>query len=141
MNTRFSQQFKKTLFEEYAEHYMTEKVAFGMHDWDFMITVSIFEAAWNSTDPENRSELLLDNCKVLNSDQLARFFGELDGKFKELADRTRLHTVTLPATQKNKVLAEHLQQIGYITRMEEHEPDNGNRSDLKNLDLRVRRAR
>ena len=139
LSTRFSQQFKKTLFEEYAEHYMTEKVALGMHDWDFMITVSIFEAAWNSIDSEKRSELLLDNCKVLNSDQLARFFGELDGKFKELADRTRLHTVTLPATQKNKVLAEYLQKIGYITRVEEH--DDGNGSYPRNLDLRVRRAR
>lgn len=141
LSTRFSQQFKKTLFEEYAEHYMTEKIALGMHDWDFMITVSIFEAAWNSIDLEKRSELLLDNCKALNSDQLARFFGELDGKFKELADRTRLHTVTLPATKKNKVLAEHLQKIGYITRVEEHEHYDGNGSYLRNLDLRVRRAK
>ena len=141
LSMRFSQQFKKTLFEEYAEHYMTEKIALGMHDWDFMITVSIFEAAWNSVDTENRSELLLNNCKALDSDQLARFFGELGGKFKELADRTRLHTVTLPATQKNKVLAEHLQEIGYITRMEEHEHDDGNGSYPRNLDLRVRRAK
>ena len=65
------------------------------------------------------SNFLLENCTVLDANDFEQLFGEIGGSYTELTDRTRRHEVTLLAIPQNKLLAERLQAVGYITSWEE----------------------
>ena len=107
------------VFCDYAESYMTEKIAMQMKSRDLPVSKDIFEAAWNCTDQENHIELLLDYCTLLNADELEQYFAELGAPYSELSDRSRRHEVGLPVKDKNRALAEYLKKIGYLTNWEE----------------------
>lgn len=111
----FSVNNKKQLFMEYAENYMTEKIAEQMKELNMPVTKDIFNIAWGCIGEKKREGLLLDNCTLFDADELERYFGELGGPYAELADRTRRHDVNLPVTDRNKALATHLRKLEYIT--------------------------
>ena len=107
------------VFCDYAESYMTEKIAMQMKSRDLPVSKDIFVAAWNCTTEEKHVELLLDYCTMLNSDELEQYFTELKVPYLGLSDRSRRHEVGLPINDKNKALAEYLKKIGYLTNWEE----------------------
>ena len=107
------------VFCDYAESYMTEKVAMQMKSRDLPVSKDIFVAAWNCTTEEKHVELLLDYCTMLNTDELEQYFTELKAPYLGLSDRSRRHEVRLPINDKNKALAEYLKKIGYLTNWEE----------------------
>lgn len=111
----FSVKNKNQLFTEYAENYMTEKIAEQMKELNMPVTKDIFNIAWGCIGEKKREGLLLDNCTLFDADKLERYFGELGGPYAELADRTRRHDVNLPVTDRNKALATHLRKLEYIT--------------------------
>lgn len=107
------------VFCDYAESYMTEKIAMQMKSRDLPVSKDIFVAAWNCTTKEKHVELLLDYCTMLNTDELEQYFTELKAPYLGLSDRSRRHEVGLPINDKNKALAEYLKRIGYLTNWEE----------------------
>lgn len=107
------------VFCDYAESYMTEKIAMQMKSRDLPVSKDIFVAAWNCTTEEKHVELLLDYCTMLNTDELEQYFTELKAPYLGLSDRSRRHEVRLPINDKNKALAEYLKKIGYLTNWEE----------------------
>ena len=115
----FRQEYKSQLFSEYAENCMTEKIALQMNTLHLPITKDILYVAWNCVDQEKHGQLLLENCTILDADELEQRFEEIGGIYAELADRTRRHEATLSAIPQHKLLAEHLQAVGYITSWEE----------------------
>lgn len=131
LDKRFHQENKEILFSEHAECFMTEKLALNMHALNLPVTTNIFNAAWNCVKQEKYTDLLLDNCTSLESSDLQQRFADIGGEFKGLADRTKRHEITLPANSKNRLLAEHLKNIGYITSVEEV----GNKSFSSPLDI------
>lgn len=118
-NDDFAANNRHQLFCDYAESYMTEKIATQMKAHDLPVSKDIFEAAWNCTAQEDHIELLLDYCTILNAEELEQYFAELRAPYSELSDRSRRHEVSLPVKDKNKALAEHLKKIGYLTNWEE----------------------
>lgn len=115
----FREENKATLFSEYAEEYMTENIAMQMNALNLPITGNIFDAAWECVEQEKRNFLLLANCTKLGADELEQRFREIGGPYAGFDDRTRRHDVTLVANPQNRLLAEHMQHIGYITSFEE----------------------
>lgn len=115
----FSVKNKNQLFTEYAENYMTEKIAEQMKELNMPVTKDIFNIAWNCIGERKREGLLLDNCTLFDADELERYFGELGGPYVELADRTRRHDVNLSVTDRNRALAKYLRKLEYITSEEE----------------------
>lgn len=107
------------VFCDYAESYMTEKIAMQMKSRDLPVSKDIFVAAWNCTTEEKHVELLLDYCTMLNTDELEQYFTELKAPYLGLSDRSRRHEVRLSINDKNKALAEYLKKIGYLTNWEE----------------------
>lgn len=103
------------IFSDYAESHMTEKIAMQMKLHNLPVSKNIFVSAWNCTDEETHVELLLDYCTILDTDELEQYFTELSAPYSELSDRSRKHDVTLPRTDKNKILAERLKEIEYLT--------------------------
>ena len=118
-NDDFAVNNRHQLFCDYAESYMTEKIAMQMKAHNLPVSKDIFEAAWNCTAQEDHIELLLDYCTILNAEELEQYFAELRAPYSELSDRSRRHEVGLPVKDKNKALAEHLKKIGYLTNWEE----------------------
>ena len=107
------------VFCDYAKNYMTEKIAMQMKACDLPVSKDIFVAAWNCINQEERTELMLDYCTMLNADELEQYFAELRAPYSELSDRSRRHEVSLPIKDKNKALAEYLKKIGYLTNWDE----------------------
>ena len=118
-NDGFAVNNRHQVFCDYAESYMTEKIAMQMKAHDLPVSRDIFEAAWNCIAQEDHIELLLDYCTILNASELKQYFAELKAPYSELSDRSRRHEVSLPINDKNKALAEHLKKIGYLTNWEE----------------------
>ena len=118
-NEGFAVNNRHQVFCDYAESYMTEKIAMQMKAYDLPVSKDIFEAAWNCTAQEDHIELLLDYCTILNAAELEQYFAELGAPYSELSDRSRRHEVSLPIKDKNKALAEHLKEIEYLTNWEE----------------------
>lgn len=118
-NDGFAVNNRHQVFSDYAESYMTEKIAMQMKAHDLPVSKDIFETAWNCTSQEDHIELLLDYCTILNAEELEQYFAELRAPYSELSDRSRRHEVSLPIKDKNKALAEHLKKIGYFTNWEE----------------------
>lgn len=118
-NNDFDVNNRHQVFGDYAERYMTEKIAMQMKARDLPISKDIFEAAWNCTAQEDHIELLLDYCTILNAGELEQHFAELRAPYAELSDRSRRHEVSLPIKDRNKALAEHLKKIEYLTSWEE----------------------
>ena len=118
-NDDFAVNNRHQLFCDYAESYMTEKIAMQMKAHNLPVSKDIFEAAWNCTAQEDHIELLLDYCTILNAGELEQYFAKLRAPYSELSDRSRRHEVSLPIKDKNKALAEHLKKIGYLTNWEE----------------------
>ena len=115
----FSVKNKNQLFTEYAENYMTEKIAEQMKELNMPVTKDIFNIAWGCIGEKKREGLLLDNCTLFDADELERYFGKLERPYAELADRTRRHDVNLPITDRNRALAKHLRKLEYIISEEE----------------------
>lgn len=118
-NDDFAVNNRHQVFGDYAESYMTDKIAMQMKAHDLPVSRDIFEAAWNCTTQEDHIELLLDYYTLLNAEELEQYFAELRAPYSELSDRSRRHEVSLPIKDKNKALAEHLKKIGYLTNWEE----------------------
>ena len=118
-NDGFAVNNRHQVFCDYAESYMTEKIAMQMKAHDLPVSRDIFEAAWHCIAQEDHIELLLDYCTILNAAELEQYFAELKAPYSELSDRSRRHEVSLPINDKNKALAEHLKKIGYLTNWEE----------------------
>ena len=118
-NDDFAVNNRHQVFCDYAESYMTEKIAMQMKAHNLPVSKDIFKAAWNCTAQEDHIELLLDYCTILNAEELEQYFAELRAPYSELSDRSRRHEVSLPVKEKNKALAEHLKKIGYLTNWEE----------------------
>lgn len=118
-NDGFAVNNRHQVFSDYAESYMTEKIAMQMKAHDLPVSKDIFETAWNCTSQEDHIELLLDYCTILNAEELEQYFAELRAPYSELSDRSRRHEVSLPINDKNKALAEYLKKIGYLTSWEE----------------------
>ena len=142
----FRQEHKSQLFSEYAENCMTEKIALQMNTLHFPITKDILYAAWNCVDQGKHGQLLLENCTILDADELEQRFEEIGGIYAELADRTRRHEATLSAIPQHKLLAEHLQAVGYITSWEEknekfYDPVLEKEMSRKFLKLRIKQVK
>lgn len=118
-NDDFAVNNRHQVFCDYAESYMTEKIAMQMKAHNLPVSKDIFEAAWNCTAQADHIELLLNYCTILNVGELEQHFAELKAPYSELSDRSRRHEVSLPVNDKNKALAEHLKEIGYLTNWEE----------------------
>lgn len=118
-NDDFDADNRRKVFCDYAESYMTEKIAVQMKSHELPVSKDIFVAAWNCTDEEKHVELLLDYCMMLNAKELEQYFVELKAPYSGLSDRSRRHEVGLPINDKNKTLAEYLKKIGYLTNWEE----------------------
>lgn len=118
-NDDFAVNNRHQVFGDYAERYMTDKIAMQMKAHDLPVSRDIFEAAWNCTAQEDHIELLLDYYTLLNAEELEQYFAELRAPYSELSDRSRRHEVSLPVKDKNKALAEYLKKIGYLTNWEE----------------------
>lgn len=118
-NDDFAVNNRHQVFGDYAESYMTDKIALQMKAHDLPVSRDIFEAAWNCTAQEDHIELLLDYYTLLNAEELEQYFAELRAPYLELSDRSRRHEVSLPVKDKNKALAEYLKKIGYLTNWEE----------------------
>ena len=119
LSSKLCQEYKVTLFSEYAKRYMTKNVAYKMNAMHWPITKDVFEAAWECVDHVHQEKLLLENCELLDANNLEQRFREIGGIYGELADRTRRHEVTLSAVPENMLLVQHLEKIGYITSWEE----------------------
>lgn len=142
----FRQEYRSQLFSEYAESYITEKIALQMNTLHLPITKDILYAAWNCVDQGKREQLLLENCTVLDANDFEQLFGEIGGSYTELTDRTRRHEVTLLAIPQNKLLAERLQAVGYITSWEErsekiYDPVFEKEKNRKTLKLRIKQVK
>lgn len=118
-NDDFAVNNRHQVFCDYAESYMTEKIAMQMKTHNLPVSKDIFEAAWNCTAQEDHIELMLDYCTILNAEELEQYFAELRAPYSELSDRSRRHEVSLPVKDKNKALAEYLKKIGYLTNWDE----------------------
>lgn len=145
-NDDFAVNNRHQLFCDYAESYMTEKIAMQMKAHNLPVSKDIFEAAWNCTAQEDHIELLLDYCTILNASELKQYFTELRGPYSELSEQSRRHEVILPITDKNKALAEYLKKIGYLTNWEEKDKKYfdvaTNREQIRKvLKLRVKQVR
>lgn len=145
-NDDFDAENRSQVFCDYAESYMTEKIAMQMKLRDLPVTKDIFVAAWNCTDGENHVELLLDYCMLLNADELEQYFAEIRDPYSELSDRSRRHEVGLPITDKNKAMAEYLKKIEYLTNWEEKDekffdPAADCEKTRKILRLRIKQVR
>lgn len=145
-NDDFDAENRSQVFCDYAESYMTEKIAMQMKLRDLPVTKDIFVAAWNCTDEENHVELLLDYCMLLNADELEQYFAEIRDPYSELSDRSRRHEVGLPITDKNKAMAEYLKKIEYLTNWEEKDekffdPAADCEKTRKILRLRIKQVR
>ena len=114
-NDEFDADNRRQVFCDYAESYVTEKIAMQMKALDLPVSKDIFAAAWNCTDQDEHVELLLDYCTLLNTDELEQYFAELKDPYFELSDRSRRREVGLPVNDKNKALAEYLKRIEYLT--------------------------
>ena len=111
-----------------------------------MVAKDILYAAWNCVDQGKREQLLLENCTVLDANDFEQLFGEIGGSYTELTDRTRRHEVTLLAIPQNKLLAERLQAVGYITSWEErsekfYDPVFENEKNRETLKLRIKQVK
>ena len=142
----FRQEYRSQLFSEYAESYITEKIALQMNTLHLPITRDILYTAWNCDDQGKREQLLLENCTVLDANDFEQLFGEIGGSYTELTDRTRRHEVTLLAIPQNKLLAERLQAVGYITSWEErsekiYNPVFEKEKNRKILKLRIKQVK
>lgn len=142
----FREEHKSQLFSEYAENCMTEKIALQMNTLHLPITKDILYAAWNCVDQGKHGQLLLENCTILDADELEQRFEEIGGIYAELADRTRRHEATLSAIPQHKLLAEHLQAVGYITSWEEknekfYDPVLEKEMSRKFLKLRIKQVK
>lgn len=116
LNDDFNYDNKCQLFSEYAEDYMTGKIAVHMKTLKMPVSKTIFEAGWNCLDAD-REKLLLDYFALLNATELQQYFERLGSPYHELSDRSKKNVVIhLPMTDKNRDLAEHLKSIGYITK-------------------------
>ena len=141
----FSVKNKNQLFTEYAENYMTEKIAEQMKELNMPVTKDIFNIAWNCIGEKKREGLLLDNCILFDADELERYFGELGGPYAELADHTRRHDVNLSVTDRNRALVKHLQKLEYITSEEKDEKffddASGGEKTRKVLKMRIKQVK
>lgn len=112
-------EIKRALFDQYAVDYMTEYIAENMNDVGFSVTEKIFEEAKKYLNTNKKEKLMLDNLGLFdNAEKMQEYFEELEGDYYKLADRTRQHIVELKATQENKKLIRHLEEINYITSWE-----------------------
>ena len=145
-NDDFDKNNRCRVFRDYAESYMTEKIAMQMKLCNLPVSKDIFVAAWSCTDKEKRIDLLLDYCTILNADELEQYFAELETPYSELSDRSRRHDVVLQVVDKNKALAEYLKEIEYLTSYEEKDEKYfdsvaGCEKTRKILKLRIKRLR
>ena len=90
--------------------------------------------------------MLLDYCTILDADELEQYFAEIGAPYSELSDRSRKHGVNLPSSDRNKTLAEYLQETGYLTSWEEKDEKYFDSAvdcekTKKVLKLRVRKVR
>lgn len=112
-------EIKRVLFDQYVVDYMTEYIAENMNDAGFSVTEKIFEEAKKYLNADKKEKLMLDNLGLFdNAEKMQEYFEELEGDYYKLADRTRQHIVELKATQENKKLIRHLEEINYITSWE-----------------------
>ena len=58
---------------------------------------------------------MLAYLELLDADALHSCFAELTGRYSDLLDRSRQHTVEFMNTQENLKLASRLKDVGYIT--------------------------
>lgn len=116
LNDQFQKKYKDELFTEYAERYMTSKLATKMKVLELPVTNAIFESAWSSVSTKEACEkLLLDYYELLDADELEGHFAKIGGVYEGLTERDRVHDVRIPKTDKTYALAEYLKKIGYIT--------------------------
>ena len=117
-----------------------------MHTLYMPVTKGVFAQAWTCVDEGEQEQLLLENCTVLGTVELAQKFEEMGGDYTALADRTRRHEVNLLATPQRIRLANHLQSISYITSWEEKkekifDPELKKETRRKLLKLRIRKIK
>ena len=146
LDSSLQQEYKCQLFSTYAEEHMTKKIALQMHTLFMPVTKGVFAQAWTCVDEGEQEQLLLENCTVLGTVELAKKFEEMGGDYIALADRTSRHEVNLFATPQRIQLANHLQSIGYITSWEEKkekifDPVLKKVTSRKLLKLRIRKIK
>lgn len=146
LDSGLQQEYKCQLFSTYAEEHMTKKIALQMHTLYMPVTKGVFAQAWTCVDEGEQEQLLLENCTVLGTVELAQKFEEMGGDYTALADRTRRHEVNLLATPQRIRLANHLQSISYITSWEEKkekifDPELKKETRRKLLKLRIRKIK
>lgn len=118
-NPKIDLKIKRVLFDQYAVDYMTEYIAENMNDAGFSVTEKIFKEAKKYLNADKKEKLMFDNFGLFdNAEKMQEYFEELEGDYYKLADRTRQHIVELKATQENKKLIRHLEEINYITSWE-----------------------
>lgn len=133
---------KRALFDQYAVDYMTEYIAENMNDVGFSVTEKIFEEAKKYLNTNKKEKLMLDNLGLFdNAEKMQEYFEELEGDYYKLADRTRQHIVELKATQENKKLIRHLEEINYITSWECKYRDIYNKETEQDEQIEMMRCR
>ena len=108
----------------------------------FSVTEKIFEEAKKYLNTNKKEKLMLDNLGLFdNAEKMQEYFEELEGDYYKLADRTRQHIVELKATQENKKLIRHLEEINYITSWECKYRDIYNKETEQDEQIEMMRCR
>lgn len=114
-NNLINQDTKETLFDLFAEAFMAEDIVYYIIENQIELSKACFELAWKYAEQKQKEQLLFNNIKLLNNDDLEKYFSDLDIQYQEFSDRSRQHQVRLPVTEDSLKLAKHLEKTGYIT--------------------------
>ena len=110
--------FIESILRIYGSSLMSKAVAEQICSLHLSVPITVFNAAWEVLDVSQKKTLMIDHLDILQAKDFEFCFNSLGTPYKELADRSRRHNVTLPKTEDHEKLAKRLLQIDYITSYE-----------------------
>lgn len=114
-DNNFSQDNKEILFKKYAKAYMNHNIALNMKKFKKLVNNEIFDLAWNNVDADESMILLAEYADCLNNDEIEDYLYSLEAPYSELSNRNEEHEVILLNTKNNRLLAESLKKVSYIS--------------------------
>lgn len=111
----FLQKNKAILFKKYAKTYMNHDIALNMKRFKKLVNNEVFDLAWNNVDADESIILLAEYADCLNNDEIEDYLYSLEEPYSELSNRNEEHKVILLNAKNNRILAESLKKISYIS--------------------------
>ena len=111
----FLQKNKAILFKKYAKTYMNHDIALNMKRFKKLVNNEVFDSAWNNVDADENIILLAEYADCLNNDEIEDYLYSLEVPYSELSNRNEEHEVSLLNTKNNRLLAESLKKVSYIS--------------------------